>query len=55
MSPTTAKERIFVAGHRGMVGSALVRQLQQRDGVEIVTRARDKKSGPVPVCSAHRS
>ena len=42
MSPTTAKERIFVAGHRGMVGSALVRQLQQRDGVEIVTRARDQ-------------
>ena len=42
MSPTTVKERIFVAGHRGMVGSALVRQLQQRDGVEIVTRARDQ-------------
>ncbi|EAV6460958.1 NAD-dependent epimerase/dehydratase family protein, partial [Salmonella enterica subsp. enterica] len=24
------KQRIFVAGHRGMVGSAIVRQLAQR-------------------------
>lgn len=29
--------RIFVAGHRGMVGSAIVRCLQAQDGVEIVT------------------
>lgn len=34
MSETT---KIYVAGHRGMVGSAIVRQLQQRD-VRIVTR-----------------
>lgn len=34
MSETT---KIYVAGHRGMVGSAIVRQLQQRD-VHIVTR-----------------
>ena len=32
------KTRIYVAGHRGMVGSAIVRQLSARDNVEIVTR-----------------
>ncbi len=30
--------RIYVAGHHGMVGSAIVRQLQKRGGCEIVTR-----------------
>ncbi|STA74699.1 GDP-L-fucose synthase [Citrobacter braakii] len=34
--------RIFVAGHRGMVGSAIVRQLSQRDNVELVLRTRDQ-------------
>ncbi|QLK47199.1 GDP-L-fucose synthase [Vibrio owensii] len=34
------KKRIFVAGHLGMVGSAIVRQLSQRDNVEIITRTR---------------
>ena len=29
--------KIYVAGHRGMVGSAIVRRLQSADGVEIVT------------------
>ncbi|WP_305845955.1 GDP-L-fucose synthase [Photobacterium kishitanii] len=33
-------KRIFVAGHRGMVGSAIVRQLNQRNNVEIITRTR---------------
>lgn len=33
--------RIYVAGHRGMVGSALVRRLE-RDGTEVVTATRDK-------------
>ena len=29
-------KRIFVAGHKGMVGSAIVRQLSKTDGVELV-------------------
>lgn len=33
-------QKIFVAGHRGMVGSALVRQLQQSSENEIVTATR---------------
>ncbi|MCB1699156.1 MAG: NAD-dependent epimerase/dehydratase family protein, partial [Halioglobus sp.] len=33
-------KRIFVAGHNGMVGSALVRQLNQDPANEIVTRTR---------------
>jgi GDP-L-fucose synthase len=33
-----AVKRIYVAGHRGMVGSAIVRQLEARGDCEIVTR-----------------
>lgn len=33
-------KKIFVAGHRGMVGSAIVRQLEKRDDVELVLRSR---------------
>lgn len=36
------KKRIFVAGHRGMVGSAIVRQLSLKDNVVIITRSRDE-------------
>jgi GDP-L-fucose synthase len=32
--------KIFVAGHRGMVGSAVVRALQKKGGCEILTRTR---------------
>ncbi|MEZ9207065.1 GDP-L-fucose synthase family protein [Vibrio splendidus] len=32
------KKRVFVAGHRGMVGSAIVRQLEVRNDVELITR-----------------
>lgn len=36
-----ANKRIFVAGHNGMVGSAIVRQIEEkRKGCEIVTRGR---------------
>ena len=35
-------KKIFVAGHRGMVGSALYRQLQKKSDVEIITRTRDE-------------
>lgn len=35
-------QRIFVAGHRGMVGAAIVRQLAKRDNVELVLRTRDQ-------------
>lgn len=42
LSPWSAnamtKKRIYVAGHRGMVGSAICRQLSLRDNVELVVR-----------------
>ncbi|MBY8203920.1 GDP-L-fucose synthase [Vibrio fluvialis] len=40
MGEAVLKKRIFVAGHKGMVGSAIVRQLENRADVEIVTRDR---------------
>jgi len=30
--------RIYIAGHRGMVGGAILRRLQARDGVTLITR-----------------
>ena len=32
--------RIFIAGHKGMVGSALIRLLQKQKEIEIITRDR---------------
>lgn len=37
-----SKQRVFVAGHQGMVGSAIVRQLQRQGDREIVTAARSE-------------
>lgn len=36
------KTRVFVAGHKGMVGSAIVRQLAQRSDVELLLRDRSQ-------------
>ncbi len=38
MKPQT----IYVAGHRGMVGSAIVRQLEKRPGITLITRTREQ-------------
>lgn len=41
-----ANQKIFVAGHRGMVGGAIARQLEMRkaasEDIEIITRTRDE-------------
>lgn len=37
-----ANKRIYIAGHRGMVGSALLRQLQQHEDVEVITRTHNE-------------
>ncbi|MEZ8653418.1 GDP-L-fucose synthase family protein [Vibrio splendidus] len=34
------KKRVFIAGHNGMVGSAIIRQLDNDENVEIITRSR---------------
>ena len=33
---------VFVAGHRGLVGSALVRELEKRDAARLIVRSRDE-------------
>jgi len=35
-------KRIFVAGHNGMVGSAIVRKLEKQDHIELITRTRQE-------------
>jgi GDP-L-fucose synthase len=35
-------KRVFVAGHRGMVGSAIVRQLENQSDIELVLRSRSE-------------
>ena len=32
------KKRVYVAGHQGMVGSAICRQLSLRDDIELVVK-----------------
>ena len=40
--PLQKSDKIFIAGHRGLVGSALVRKLQQDGFTRLVTRARSE-------------
>ncbi|EDQ01572.1 GDP-L-fucose synthase [Shewanella benthica] len=35
-------KRVFIAGHNGMVGSAIIRQLEKLDDIEIVVRTRQE-------------
>ena len=42
MVAITPSSRIFVAGHRGLVGSAIVRRLEQLDYTTILTATRDQ-------------
>lgn len=35
-------KNVYIAGHKGMVGSAIVRQLEKRDDVNIITREFEK-------------
>lgn len=35
-------KKVFIAGHRGMVGTAIVRNLKQQNDIEIVTRTRSE-------------
>jgi GDP-L-fucose synthase len=35
-------KKVFVAGHSGIVGAAIIRYLEQRDDIEIVTRIRSE-------------
>lgn len=39
-TPISKQSKIFVTGHRGMVGSALVRRLQQAGYANVITRGR---------------
>jgi len=41
-SPRTPHNRIFVAGHKGMVGSAIARQLVKQPDVKLITRDRSE-------------
>jgi GDP-L-fucose synthase len=36
------KKRIFIAGHNGMVGSAIIRQLSKDDSIELITCSREE-------------
>lgn len=38
----TASPRVFVAGHRGLVGSALAARLQRHENVQLLTATRDE-------------
>jgi GDP-L-fucose synthase len=35
-------DKVFVAGHRGLVGSAIVRRLEREGGYQILSRTRQE-------------
>ena len=37
--------KIYVAGHRGMVGSAIVRELERQGYTNIITRSEERRVG----------
>ncbi|HFP9810865.1 TPA: NAD-dependent epimerase/dehydratase family protein, partial [Escherichia coli] len=37
-----SRKRIYIAGHNGMVGSALVRNLETRNDVELILKTRQE-------------
>ena len=39
---TALTKNIFVAGHNGMVGSAIVRQLQNQSNAQVITKTRNE-------------
>lgn len=41
-SPVTKSETVFVAGHRGLAGSAILRELQSQNYSSLVTRSRNE-------------
>jgi len=36
------KKRVYIAGHRGMAGSAIYRQLAKRPDIELIIRNREQ-------------
>ncbi|MBA1446911.1 MAG: NAD-dependent epimerase/dehydratase family protein [Gammaproteobacteria bacterium] len=40
--PRNLSQKIFVAGHRGMVGSTIIRRLQALGYTNVITRGRDE-------------
>ncbi|NDD81113.1 MAG: GDP-L-fucose synthase [Verrucomicrobia bacterium] len=48
-SASGSRMKIFVAGHRGMVGSAVVRALEKKKGVTVLTRTRQQLDLTDPV------
>ena len=45
--------KIYVAGHRGMVGSAIVRELQRQGYTNIITRTHKELDLTRPVSYTH--
>jgi GDP-L-fucose synthase len=42
VSQSAVKTKVYIAGHRGMVGSALLRGLLAKGYTDIVTKTRDE-------------